>query len=204
MGVYYETIKKFPHIQLKQPPSLASIANKEGFFESEATKLTFGLAGIVMAGVFKAHANHNYAHDFADTANIVQYTSDGERNTNIGKKLLPPKIDGFKKIIPYFIPKEEKEKSKIKSDELSLLGLTSLGILALVYPDLIGEATIRFQALTYIFRDDPLAALLHSSYPEVFNGYKVADDLLKLKDKINIPESELRKIYFTVNSDNEM
>lgn len=199
MGAYYEAITKFPHIQLKKPPLYA---NKEGFLEAEAIRLTFGLAGIVMAGVFQAHANHNW-HNPAGI-DIVQYTSDGKRNLTTQKKLLASKINNLRTIIPNFIPQAEKDKAKIKSDELNLRGLTSLGILALVYPDLIGEATIRFQALTYVFRDDPVAALLHSSFPEVFNGYKVVDDLLKLKDKIDLPTSKLREIYFMVNLDNEV
>ncbi len=157
----------------------------------ETLRLVYGLSGIVMMGLF-INASEKWGKGINEEWKNTQYLRKAKRQN------LPRIIEQRLDIIPTFVSREEKVKAKLpEQQKLTLLGLIALGLLSVVFPDRIGDAAIRFHAISLIFKRDPVAGLIFSKFPEIFNGYSTTE---KLYESIhpdideNTPAEELRKL----------
>jgi len=191
MGKYYEAVQQFPHIILPKPFQLG---NREAIQESQALRFVYGLSGIVMAGVFSDFFR-KCTDGGINALNLSQYVR-GASNIRKHKDAI---IEFRRVSIPSLVPEKEKIDQKINEQKISILGLVSLGILSLIHTNNIRDAIVKHQALVYIYRNDPLAALVHYTYSKTFNGYQTLDELLAIQDLTSLQKNELKQIFELCN-----
>jgi len=187
MGKYYEAIQQFPHILLLKPKILG---NREAILESQALSLVYGLSGIVMAGVFSDFFRKHIGDE--DNTFILKQYIQGASNYRKQKEAI---IEFRRTSIPALVPEKEKIDQKINEQKIGILSLVSLGILSLIHTNNIRDAIVKHQALVNIYRYDPLAALVHFTYPKAFSGYQTLEELLRIQNLTSLQKNELKQIF---------